>query len=297
MQKRSLAVFGVVGMTAAIAIPTIAFGNARSNQGNLNYLQIAQTPYLAQLSGAKEVPASAGDPDASGAAAVTFDIVDAAIAEVCWDLSYSALASPNHARIQRGAAGITGPVVVDFGIPGTSTATGCQPITPALAAEIMATPGNFYVEVINTVATAAGAIRGQLSTGAIPAGEAHLLPVPLRAYDSRDNNGAKIAPLETRVVSLATGKDALGASVIAVPPGATGALVTLTVTSTVGPGGFLKLYSAAISEPATSSINWAGLNQNIAVSTQVAVDASGQVKVTGGAAPTHFVIDVIGYLF
>jgi hypothetical protein len=297
MQKRSLLVFGAVGMTAAIAIPTIAFGNARSNQGSLYYLQVAQTPYLAQLSGAKEVPASAGDPDGSGAAAVTLDIITPTSAEVCRDLSYSGIAQPNQARIMRGAAGTSGgPVVVDFGAPGLTQSSGCESITPALAAEILATPANFYVEVINTGAAASG-IRGQLAQGPAPAGEAHLLPTPLRAYDSRDNNGARINALETRIVSLATGKDSLGTSMIAVPPGATAAIVTLTVTSTVGPGGFLKMYSAAISEPATSSINWSGLNENIAVSTQVAVDASGQVKITGGAAPTHFVIDVIGYLF
>ena len=143
-----------------------------------------------------------------------------------------------------------------------------------------------------------GAIRGQLSEGPPPAGEAHLLPVPLRAYDSRDNAGAKFAANETRTISLATAMDAAGASFIAVPPGATAAIVTLTVTETVGPGGFLKLYSAALAtQPATSSINWAGTNQNLAVTTQVAVDATGSVKVTGGANSTHFVIDVIGYLF
>ena len=82
------------------------------------------------------------------------------------------------------------------------------------------------------------------------------------------------------------------------PPGATGAIVTLTVTETVGPGGFIKLYNAALTtQPATSSINWAGTNQNLAVTTQVEVDASGSVKVTGGANSTHLVIDVIGYLF
>jgi hypothetical protein len=83
-----------------------------------------------------------------------------------------------------------------------------------------------------------------------------------------------------------------------VPPGATAAIVTLTVTDTVGPGGFLKLYSANLATaPATSSINWAGTNQNLAVTTQVAVDTSGSVKVTGGANSTNFIIDVIGYLF
>jgi hypothetical protein len=137
-----------------------------------------------------------------------------------------------------------------------------------------------------------------LAKGPAPAGEAHLLPVPLRAYDSRDAGGAKITPNETRTISLALGKDSTNASLVAVPPGATAAIVTLTVTETTGTGGFLKLYSAALTDPpATSSINWSGVNQNIAVSTQVAVDASGKVKVTGGANATHFLIDVIGYLF
>ena len=74
--------------------------------------------------------------------------------------------------------------------------------------------------------------------------------------------------------------------------------VTLTVTDTVGNGGFLKLYSAAlVTPPSTSSINWFGPGQNLAITTQVAVDSAGRVKVTDGANPTNFVIDVIGYLF
>ena len=303
MQKRSLAVLAAVGMTAAIAIPSIAFGNARRNQGTLSFLQSAQTPYIARLAGANEVPGP-GDADGVGAAAVTFDIVNdadpVAGAQVCWDLAYSGIVPPNLAHIHRGAAGVAnGPIVVDFGAPGATSHTGCKALDPALATEIMTTPANFYVNVHNSVFSN-GAMRGQLAKGPAPAGEAHLLPVPLRAYDSRDNGGAKIAALETRTISLANGKDSQGVSQIALPPGATAAIVTLTVTDTVGSattGGFLKLYSAAISEPSTSSINWAGANQNVAVSTQVAVDATGQVKVTGGANSTHFIIDVIGYLF
>jgi hypothetical protein len=80
------------------------------------------------------------------------------------------------------------------------------------------------------------------------------------------------------------------------------AIVTLTATDTTegvgGPGGFLKIYSAALgTPPSTSSINWTGAGQNIAVTTQVAVDASGQIKVTDGSNSTNFVVDVIGYLF
>ena len=184
-----------------------------------------------------------------------------------------------------------------FATPGPSSATGCVNVDPAVAQQILDNPGDFYVNV-HTSDFPNGAIRGQLSEGPPPAGEAHMLPSPLRAYDSRDNAGPKLAANETRVVSLANGKTGAGVSVIAVPPGATAAIVTLTVTETVAPGGFVKLYSAALTDPpATSSINWAGTNQNLAVSTQVAVDGTGSVKLTGGAASTHVVIDVIGYLF
>ena len=296
MQTRSLIAMAAVGMTAAIAIPTIAFGNARSNQGDLSYLRVAQTPYLAQMSGAKELPATPGNPTGSGTAAVTFDVVNATSAEVCWDLAYSGIATPTAVRIE---AATGGPSLVDFTPTanlGATSATGCAPAPSATLNAILATPSNYYVNVI-TAGFANGAIRGQLTPGPAPAGEAHLLPAPLRAYDSRDNSGVKIAASETRTISLATGKDALGASSIAVPPGATAAMVTLTATSTSGNGGFLKLYSAAITEPATSSINWSTAGQNVAVSTTVAVDATGRVKVTAGANSTHFVIDVIGYLF
>jgi hypothetical protein len=298
MQTKSLIAMAAVGMTAAIAIPTIAFGNARSNQGDLSYLRVAQTPYLAQMSGAKELPATPGNPNGSGTAAVTFDIPDRAqsIAEVCWDLTYSGITTPTAVQIEPAAGGTPLVQFTPAANLGATSATGCVVVLPATVDTITATPSNYYVNVI-TAGFATGAIRGQLAPGPAPAGEAHLLPLPLRAYDSRDNSGVKIAASETRMISLATGKDALGASFIAVPPGATAAMVTLTATSTSGNGGFLKLYSAAITEPATSSINWSTAGENVAVSTTVAVDANGRIKVTAGANSTHFVIDVIGYLF
>lgn len=295
-----------VGLAAAIAIPTVAFGNARrtSPVGSLNYVRSAQTPYVARMLGTNEVPQPGGDPDGVGAAAFTFDFIDATHTQVCWDVSYSGITTPTLAHIHRGTSTQNGPpvvpdplVAISIAPLGANSATGCAAIDPALVTEMVTTPSNFYVDV-HTSDFAAGAIRGQLGAGSPPAGEAHLLAVPLRAYDSRDGAGPKLAALETRTISLATGKDIAGISSIAVPPGSTGAIVTLTVTETVGPGGFVKLYNAALTtQPATSSINWAGNNQNLAVTTQVEVDASGSVKITGGANSTHVVIDVIGYLF
>src|SRR5215207_1847690 len=148
---------------------------------------------------------------------------------------------------------------------------------------------------IGTVDFGTGAIRGQLSTGPAPAGPVHFLATPLRSYDSRVGAGV-LKPNETRTISLQTGKTLAGATELAVPPGATGAIVNLTVTETVE-GGFVKLYSAAVVEPATSTINWSESGQNLAANTSVAVDANGAVKITGGVHDTQVVLDVVGYYF
>ena len=315
MENKKLFALTAVGLVAAIAVPTIAFGNARNNPPGTNAaFHASQTPLVSLMNGPNDLTTSGtitptGDPDGAGSAAFTFETTNAADlvngAQACFDLSYSNLTgTPTAAHIHRGAAGVGGPVVV---IPPTlpnltaTSASGCVTIAPALADEILATPANFYIN-IHTTDFPTGAIRGQLSTGPASSGEAHLLPTPLRAYDSRDAAGPKILAGETRTISLATGHT-LGSTVraLAVPPGATAAIVTLTVTETAvgvgGNGGFLTMYNAGIAQPATSSINWAGVDQNIAVSTQVSVDATGSVKVTAGANATHFVIDVIGYLF
>jgi hypothetical protein len=59
----------------------------------------------------------------------------------------------------------------------------------------------------------------------------------------------------------------------------------------------VKLYSAALTaEPSTSSINWSSPDQILSVSTPVAVDGQGRVKITGGVNATQVVIDVVGYI-
>ena len=303
MQKQALAALTAVGIAAAIAIPTIAFGNARNNVGNLHYVQAAQTPFTSRLTGAAEVAPQVGDPDGVGAAAVTFDIVSAGTptgTEVCWDLSYSGLTgTPTAANIYAGAAGINGAAVYSFTNFQPTSATGCAGMSSVVAQQIIDNPAGLLHQCVHDGSPCPGRCDPW------PAGRrAASRPVrrtccrcrcvPTTPETMRD---PRSRALETRTISLASGKDAAKASFIAVPPGATAAIITLTVTETVGVGGFLKIYNAGIAEPATSSINWAGANQNIAVSTQVSVDAAGQVKVTGGANPTHFVIDVVGYLF
>lgn len=306
MQKRNLFALTAVGLAAAIAVPTIALGNARTNNSDLTPV----TPIQANMTGAQEVPnnvpaTATNDPDGFGRSAVTFDLSVPGSEDVCWDLTYGNLTgTPLAGHIHGPAApGVSAPVVIAFSGFGPSSASGCRLLTApeaVIAADVVANPGNYYTN-IHTTDFPGGAIRGQLATGVAPSGEAHLLPSPLRAYDSRTADGP-LAPNVTRTINLASGKDGAQAIVLAVPAGATGAIVTLTVTDTTvgvgGPGGFLTLYSAALATPpSTSTINWTGAGQNLATTTQVAVDAAGSVKVTDGANATNFVIDVVGYTF
>lgn len=267
---------------AALLVPALASGNARPQPRT-------DTPLLTRLSGAVEVPGP-GDPDGTGAAAVT---VDADANHLCYDLSVSDITPAVAAHIHVGPVGVAGPIVVDLTAPSAGTSSGC--VVDADAAAILAEPANFYVNV-HTPDFPGGAIRGQLGE-AVSGAKTFLLPEPLRAYDSRNDPADKLAPGQTRTISLQQGVGAAGTSVLAVPPGALAAIVTLTVTDTEG-GGFVKLYSAALTtEPPTSNINWSESNQNLAVSTPVAVDAQGRVKITGGFGATEVVLDVTGYLY
>ncbi|HEY0520990.1 MAG TPA: CHRD domain-containing protein, partial [Ilumatobacteraceae bacterium] len=122
MQRKTWGAVAAVGVVAAIAIPTIAFGNARNNNGNQNFFQKAQTPYIARLLGTNESPT--GDPDGAGTAAITFDIVDGTAlgAEVCWDLNYTGiLAPPIQAHIHAGGPGVNGVIIVPFSNLGASS--------------------------------------------------------------------------------------------------------------------------------------------------------------------------------
>lgn len=295
MNRRTTTIGAFAAVASVIAIPSIAMGNARRESGSLSAMQAAENPYIAQLSGANEVPADSGDPDGSGAATVSIAVLSDTEAEACWDLSYSDIADPSAAHIHEEAAGSNGPVVVDLGTPGATSHTGCTDLDVDLANRIVAGPAGFYVNVHNSEFPD-GAIRGQLADGPDAAGSAHFLPTSLRAYDSRNETAAALASGETRMVSLAEGVDGDENVAIAVPPGATAAIVTLTATETAGPG-FLSIFSADSPEPLTSSLNYSTDGLSVAVTTQVAVDSSGSINVLAGAAGTHFIVDVIGFYY
>ncbi len=106
-----------------------------------------------------------------------------------------------------------------------------------------------------------------------------------RQYDSR--GGLKLQAGEERVIGLG------GAG--GVPPEARGAVINLTVTETEG-AGYVAVFPADQVWNNTSSINWFGTGQNLANSLVTGMDESQQVKIRGGAAPTHVIIDILGYV-
>lgn len=108
-----------------------------------------------------------------------------------------------------------------------------------------------------------------------------ILPAPIRAYDSR--NSSPLAAGSTRNISLTS----------ALPAGASAVLMNLTAASPTGPGN-LAVYSAAVSYPGTSNINFVA-NVNIANNATSAVSSGGSVTVRCAGSQTDFVIDVLGY--
>jgi CHRD domain len=295
MSKRVVAgvVAGLAGLlgAAVLVVPGVATGQGGA-RSQLSPTELGSGKQLiARLSGASEVPPTTST--ASGVANISIDTVTN---QICWSINVGGfvptdpLDTPTAAHIHQGAVGANGPVVVPLfpplPLPNSSGCTTDATYAPLIAAN----PAGFYVNVHNGHFPL-GAIRGQLANAQQ---STVLLPIPLRAYDSRTADGP-LAAGTTRTIGLATGKDANGTSLLAVPTGASAAIVTLTITQTQG-AGFVKLYSAAISEPATSSINWSSPDQILSVSTPTAVDNEARVKITAGVNATQVILDVVGYI-
>jgi len=113
--------------------------------------------YRATLTGAAEVPGP-GDPDGRGTAEVE---IRSERSQLCYDVEVTGIDTPTTAHIHRGAVGAGGPPVVTLVAPADGDSDGCLEVAAELAAEIVANPAGFYVNVHNA-AFPAGAVRGQL---------------------------------------------------------------------------------------------------------------------------------------
>jgi len=135
----------------------------------------APTTLTTGLTGAQEVPGP-GDTDGTGIAEITIDPVAASGSQLCYDLAVSNITLPAAgAHIHEGGTDVAGPIVVTLGTPdATGVAVGCvadgdfnlgnsgDPDIATLLADILANPGDYYVNV-HTSDFSAGAVRGQLA--------------------------------------------------------------------------------------------------------------------------------------
>lgn len=120
--------------------------------GEVQRLELSST-----LTGTQAVPGP-GDMDGTGTARVR---VNAAGGQICWELNARGIDPATAAHIHRGEAGSVGPPVVSLTPPVGERSEGCTAVDAALAAEMIARPHAFYVNVHNATFPQS-AIRGQL---------------------------------------------------------------------------------------------------------------------------------------
>jgi hypothetical protein len=143
--------------------------------------------------------------------------------------------------------------------------------------------------------------RWQKIGGPGAAGQLHVLPSPVRIYDSRPGfepvgvAKGKLANNQQRTIDANQG----GAVPVPASGGTpTAVLVNLTITDSDSVSGFLALFQNGTTWSGSSSINWDASGRTVANTTVVGINADGLFTVRCGAAPglgTHFLVDVLGY--
>lgn len=130
-------------------------------------------------------------------------------------------------------------------------------------------------------------------SGPATAGALHLLPAPVRIYDSRPGSapavGTKAQLDGGEVRTLDCGANGTG-----VPVGATGVLLTCMVVGAAAGSGNLTVWSNSAPRPAANTMVWGGSSGRASTLAVSAVDAARRIKVSSSLR-TDLVVDVVGY--
>lgn len=140
-----------------IALAIGAAGAALALGGCETVAEVLGTELTANMTGSQVAPGP-GDPDGNGQLEME---VDASTPQICPDLDVRGIDPATAAHVHRGAVGETGPAIITMEPPADGESGNCVSISRALAAELLADPSRFYVDVHNG-AFPDGAIRGQL---------------------------------------------------------------------------------------------------------------------------------------
>ena len=209
-------------------------------RGQLSYITGGSITYAAELRPQNEVPPA--NSTAYGSAFVTFNPLTNSIS---WDARANGIANPTLSHIHRGAAGVNGPVIINFAtsaaqIPNGRTA-GAGPITGVQSGNLQqadltnlynpATASGFYVNV-HSSAFPGGEVRGQLTAaneydiavaGRVTNGLGQTFVTDVRVFNPSYTTAstalleyfpAKIGPNATAVSSIAIDIPARGTAVL-----------------------------------------------------------------------------------
>lgn len=159
--KPAMLALRVSAMLSAIlggTVPVLAMqAPAAGHQAHAGHAAPTGQQLKATLVGTTEVPGP-GDPDGTGSATVT---IDTAKNQLCYTLTVDKVEGVTMAHVHKAPMGSMGNVVVPLAAPTSGSSEGCAQVRPDLAAAILASPGDFYVNV-HSQANPAGAVRGQL---------------------------------------------------------------------------------------------------------------------------------------
>ena len=162
-QKRGRRLTLVSSMVAAALLATMGIASA----GHTNSVLVADLDGRAEVATEATNNRMVGDPNGVGEAYV-FGI-DGDPTTLCYVLLVDKIGTAVAAHIHEGAAGTNGPVVVNLAAPADGNAADCLTegeagkfVGDQTVAEILANPGNYYVNVHNAEYPD-GAIRGQLT--------------------------------------------------------------------------------------------------------------------------------------
>jgi hypothetical protein len=158
--------------------------------------------YTTFLTGANETP----NPAATGGVGFVVISFDQGTGTVTFTAFAQGIAAPTASHIHRGAAGVTGPVIIPFNLPFVSGVSSgvLTGIAPSFFAEILANPPGYYFNIHNADFPG-GAIRGQLRPAPGTAAPVVIyLPVTVKAIGARGENFVEDVRIVSRAATAAS---------------------------------------------------------------------------------------------
>lgn len=146
-------------------------------RGQLAYVSGGTITYAADLRAGNEVPPAASN--AYGSAFVTLDLTNKTIA---WDVATNGIANPTMSHIHRGAAGVNGPVIINFATSPAAIAGGRTSGSGTIASVQSANLTDADLTALASATTAAG-YYVNVHSSAFGGGEVRGQLVPAREYD------------------------------------------------------------------------------------------------------------------